>query len=188
MARTDTGRDTEFAEWFLARRGRLLRTAYLLVGDPDLAEDLVQETAANLYLAWDRLDASGAVDAYARTTLINQARKLWRRPWWRRERTVDIMSEPISGEATCPDPPQAAADPATLPDASEQDALWQMVRELPTRMRAVLVLRYYEDLSEAEIAAVLGVSQGTVKSQASKALAHLRAALPHHPELTRESG
>ena len=74
----------------------------------------------------------------------------------------------------------------TLPDASEQDALWQMVRELPTRMRAVLVLRYYEDLSEAEIAAVLGVSQGTVKSQASKALAHLRSALPTHPELTRE--
>ena len=81
MARTDTGRDTEFAEWFLARRGRLLRTAYLLVGDPDLAEDLVQETAANLYLAWDRLDASGAVDPYAPTTLINQARKLCRRPW-----------------------------------------------------------------------------------------------------------
>ena len=187
MTRADTRRDTEFAEWFLARRGRLLRTAYLLVADPDLAEDLVQETAANLYLAWDRIDAAGAVDAYARTTLVNHARKLWRRPWWKRERTVELLPEPIPADAMWPERDQGA-DPASRPDATEHDALWRMVGELPTRMRAVLVLRYYEDLSEAEIAAVLGVSQGTVKSQASKALAHLRAALPHHPELTRESG
>ncbi|MDT0202381.1 SigE family RNA polymerase sigma factor [Nocardioides sp. AE5] len=152
--------DPAFAEWLAARQGTLLRTAYLVCGDRHTAEDLAQTAAAKLYLAWDRISARGNVDAYARRVIINEHNSLWRRPWKKREVVADELPE------------HGYVDHQRAPD--EVAAVWTAVRALPPRQRAVVVLRYYEDLSEAEIAETLDVSAGTVKSQASRALATLR--------------
>ena len=152
-------RDAEFSEYMAARQPSLLRTAYLLTGDRHTAEDLVQTALAKLYLSWDRVQDRESVDGYVRRILVNEHNSLWRRPWKRRERTT----------ADLPDEP-AAHGPAAGHDAD----LWALVQTLPAKQRAALVLRYYEELSEAETAAVLGVSVGTVKSQTSRALAALR--------------
>jgi RNA polymerase sigma-70 factor (sigma-E family) len=167
--RLNASNDSEFAEWMAARQGRLLRTAYLLTGDPHTAQDLVQSTLAKIYLRWDKISDRQHVDAYARAALVNEHRSLWRRPWHRRE----VVSEQL--------PEQAG------PDASydgRSSALWAYVQTLPPRQRAVVVLRYYEELTEAETAEVLGISVGTVKSQASRALATMRRGLADHPELS----
>ncbi|NYG59450.1 RNA polymerase sigma-70 factor (sigma-E family) [Nocardioides daedukensis] len=156
-------REDDFAAWISARQSRLFRTAYLICGDRHTAEDLVQTAAAKLYLAWDRVSARGEVDAYMRRIIVNEHNSLWRRPWKRREVAADQLPE------------TAYAD---VPgDPLEADRLWAAVRDLPPRQRAVIVLRYYEDLSEAEIAAALDISPGTVKSQASRAIASLRGRL-----------
>lgn len=163
-------RDVDFSAWMAARQGSLLRTAYLLTGDRHNAEDLVQTALAKTYLAWDRVHDREHIDAYARRILINEHHSNWRRPWRRREHVTDTLPE------------------RPLHDTEydgQRDVLWAYVQSLPPRQRAVIVLRYYEQLSEAEIADVLGISTGTVKSQASRALAHLRAQLPQHPELAR---
>jgi RNA polymerase sigma-70 factor (sigma-E family) len=164
--RTNT-RDADFEAWMTARQPVLLRTAYLLTGDAHAAEDLVQTTLAKLYLAWDRIRDREHVDAYARRALVNEHRSTWRRPFKRREVVTDR-------------PPERGF---TEEYDDRHDALWAFVCSLPTRQRAVLVLRYYEELSEAETADALGISVGTVKSQASRALAALRERLPEHPEL-----
>jgi RNA polymerase sigma-70 factor (sigma-E family) len=162
--------ETDFASWMAARQGRLLRTAYLLTGDVHAAEDLVQTTLAKLYLAWDRVSAASSVDAYARKALVNEHTSGWRRLWRHREVVSDtsahevaVTSEEYDGVAT---------------------ALRDAVRSLPERQRAVVVLRYYEQLSERETANVLGVSIGTVKSQASRALGTLRTHLGDRDDLT----
>jgi RNA polymerase sigma-70 factor (sigma-E family) len=162
-ARTAT-RTEEFESWMAARQRRLLHLAFLLTGDVHTAEDLVQTTLAKLYLAWDRVDRNGNVDAYARRILTNEHASLWRRPWKRRELSTDDFAayEPSGHD------PQYDGTGA---------ALWAAVRELPPRQRTVIALRYYEQLSEAETAATLGISVGTVKSQASRAIATLRARL-----------
>jgi RNA polymerase sigma-70 factor (sigma-E family) len=152
-------RDAEFSAYMSARQPSLLRTAYLLTGDRHTAEDLVQTALAKLYLSWDRVQRAESVDGYVRRILVNEHNSLWRRPWKRRETTTSEL----------PDAP--AAPPAAAHDAD----LWAFVQSLPRKQRAALVLRYYEELSEAETAAVLGVSVGTVKSQTSRALAALRA-------------
>jgi RNA polymerase sigma-70 factor (sigma-E family) len=164
--RTST-RDADFEAWMTARQPALLRTAYLLTGDAHAAEDLVQTTLAKLYLAWDRIRDREHVDAYARRALVNEHRSAWRRPFRRRE--------------VVPDRPPERGFTEAYDD--RHDALWSFVCSLPTRQRAVVVLRYYEELSEAETAEALGISAGTVKSQASRALAALRERLPEHPEL-----
>ncbi|WP_235735708.1 SigE family RNA polymerase sigma factor [Nocardioides alcanivorans] len=156
-------RDREFTAWMTARQGVMFRTAYLVAGDRQTAEDLVQTAAAKLYLAWDRVSAHGNVDAYMRRIIINEHNSLWRRPWKRREDVAEELPE-----SSYVDEP---ADPL------EAEELWRAVRALPARQRAVIVLRYYEDLSEAEIAETLDISRGTVKSQASKAIGSLRARL-----------
>jgi RNA polymerase sigma-70 factor (sigma-E family) len=159
---TDPGR-TDFESWLVAREPALQRLAHLLTGDEHTARDLVQTTLAKLYLAWDRLDDREHLDGYARKVLVNEHRSAWRRPWRRAEQLTE----------TPPEVPVASSE-----YDGQRDAVWAFVQSLPPRQRAVIVLRYYEDLTEAEIADVLGISPGTVKSQASRALAALRARLP----------
>ena len=154
---------TDFESWLVAREPALQRLALLLTGDEHSAQDLVQTSLAKLYLAWDRLDDRDNLDAYARRILVNEHRTAWRRPWRRREVVTDA--------------PPDRAGPAIEYDGG-REVVWEFVASLPPRQRAVIVLRYYEQLTEAEIAEVLGVSPGTVKSQASRAIAALRARLP----------
>jgi RNA polymerase sigma-70 factor (ECF subfamily) len=155
--------DAEFREFVAARSTALLRTAYLLTGgDWALAEDLLQTTLTKTYLAWGRIRDRQALESYVRRTLATTATSWWRRRW-HGERPTAVLPE------------VGRTDPGIAFD--ERDALWRLVLALPVRQRAVLVLRFYEDMSEAEIAHTLGVSPGTVKSHASRALATLRAEL-----------
>lgn len=155
--------EEEFRAFVAARSPALLRTSYLLVGgDWALAEDLLQVALTKTYLAWGRIADRGAVEAYVRTTLATTAISWWRRRWTG-ERATEVLPEGIGADVA------AGID--------ERDALWRLVRRLPARQRAVLVLRFYEDLSEAETARTLGLSPGTVKSHTSRALARLRAEL-----------
>jgi len=157
-----TDRDADFTAYLQARQAALLRTAYLLTGDRHQAEDLVQTSFAKLYLAWDKVRDRESVDAYARRILVNEHNSLWRRAWKRNERTTEVLPDvPVVDEY----------------DDGTNAALWAAVQTLPRKARAVLVLRYYEQLSEAETADVLGISVGTVKSQTSRALATLRTDL-----------
>ena len=150
-------RERDFSAYMEARQPSLLRTAYLLVGDQHTAEDLVQVAFAKLYLSWDKVRDGEALDGYVRRILVNEHNSLWRRAWKRREQTTDDVPE--HGRSDSYD---------------EGSDLWAVIQTLPRRTRAVIVLRYYEDLSEAEIAETLGVTRGTVKSQASRGLALLR--------------
>jgi RNA polymerase sigma-70 factor (sigma-E family) len=147
-----------------ARQGALLRTAYLLTSDHHAAEDLVQMTLAKLYMNWDKVLRMETIDAYARRILVNEHNSLWRRPFKRREQVHDELPDvaPIIDQY----------------DEGRAAELWRLVQRLPRRQRAVVVLRYYEELSEAETAEILQIAVGTVKSQASRALATLRAAAP----------
>ena len=151
-------KDAEFTEYMTARQPSLLRTAYLLTGDRHTAEDLVQTALAKLYLSWDKVHQREALDGYVRRILVNENNSLWRRPWKKREHATDDL-------------PEVASHDTTGHDAE----LWAHVQALPRKQRAAVVLRYYEQLSEAETAAILGVSVGTVKSQTSRALASMRA-------------
>jgi RNA polymerase sigma-70 factor (sigma-E family) len=157
---TAVDRDTDFTAYLEARQARLLRTAYLLTGDQHQAEDLLQISLAKLYLAWDKVRDRGAVDAYVRRIMVNENNSLWRRAWRRRELTTDTVPEvtPFHDQY----------------DEGTGAAVWAVVQTLPRRARAVVVLRYYEQLSEAETAEALDISVGTVKSQTSRALATLR--------------
>ncbi len=154
----------DFAAYMRARQPSLLRTAYLLTGDRHAAEDLVQTALAKLFLSWDRVRDREALDGYVRRILVNEHRSAWRRAWRRLERSTDTVPEQ--------EPHHDAYD-----DGSRA-ALWDAVRSLPPKQRAVVVLRYYEELGEREIADLLGISPGTVKSQASRALATLRERAP----------
>jgi RNA polymerase sigma-70 factor (sigma-E family) len=154
--------EEEFREFVAARSGALLRTAYLLAGDWATAEDLLQTALTKTYLAWRRLGEIDAVEPYARRVLINTATSWWRRRW-HGERPTDVLPE--------------RPGPDRHEEALDRDLMWRHVRELPARQRAVLVLRFYEDLSEAQTADLLGISLGTVKSQTARALAKLRKRL-----------
>ncbi|HET7689952.1 MAG TPA: SigE family RNA polymerase sigma factor [Nocardioidaceae bacterium] len=166
-------KDAEFAAYMAARQPSLLRTAYLLTGDQHTAEDLVQTALAKLYLSWDKVQRRELIDGYVRRILVNENNSLWRRSWKRREVTTEYL----------PDTPA----PSQEADDGQGDALWEFVQTLPKKQRAAIVLRYYEELSEAETAQVLGVSVGTVKSQTSRALATMRAKVADHPALSRDT-
>jgi RNA polymerase sigma-70 factor (sigma-E family) len=155
-----------FNEFVVQRSTRLLRTAYLLTQDWALAEDLLQSSLVKAWSAWLRID--GDPEPYVRRILVNTHNSWWRRRW---------RTELPSGEL--PEPPPAADAQGAL---DERDQLWAALRRLPDRQRTVLVLRYFEDLSEAEIADTMGCSLGTVKSQASRALAKLRLDATLTPE------
>lgn len=158
-----------FEDFVTARWAALYRTAHLLTGDPTAAEDLLQTTLIKVFAQWQRVQRADAPDAYVRKMLLNEMLGE-RRKSGRRAQKAHLV--PVPAVATDP----AAASPTRLD-------LWDQVQVLPPRQRAVLVLRYYEDLSEAEIAGVLGISTGTVKSQASLALRTLRA---HHAQHSSE--
>ena len=159
-------RDAEFTEYLAARQAALLRTAYLVCGDRHQAEDVLQTALAKLYLSWDKVRDRGAIDAYVRRIVVNETTSAWRRPWHRRERATDWI-------------PETAVHHDQYDDGGSA-ALWDVVRSLPPRARAVVVLRYYEQLSEAETAQTLGISVGTVKSQSNRALRMLRERTPDH--------
>ena len=157
----------DFVEYVRARQQGLIRFAYLLAGDHHTAEDLVQTALAKTFLTWGRLRDRGAVDAYVRRIIVNENASLWRRAWRRKERPSQDLPETAARRG----------------DVEQQDAMWRAVQSLPTKQRAAVVLRYYEDLSEAETARVLNCSLGNVKSQTSRGIAHLRASLAENPDL-----
>jgi RNA polymerase sigma-70 factor (sigma-E family) len=148
-----------FHEYVSSRTPALLRTAYLLTGNTADAEDLVQSALAKTYLAWDRIEDQAALDGYVRRAMVNTHIS-----WWRRRRLEEYPTDVI--------PDQAMADPAITSDL--QESVRRAIDRLPERMRAAVVLRYLEDMTEPEVAEVLGVSLGTVKSTVSRAVAKLR--------------
>jgi RNA polymerase sigma-70 factor (sigma-E family) len=157
-----------FEEFMAARWQPLYRTAYLLTGNRHDAEDLLQSAMAGTCLRWSKIRDKGAADAYVRRAMLNDAQRHWRR----RDREV------VRGEL-----PDEGHD--QLGVRADHLALWQEVRRLPPKMRATLVLRYFEDLSVSETARELGCSEGVVKSNTHHAIARLRQALPSL-ELTEE--
>ena len=154
--------DPTFTEFMAARWTPLYRTAYLLTGDRHEAEDLLQTVLARTCVRWGSIRDKGAADAYVRRAMVHQMSSRWRRP--RREVTTDEVPDRGHGGG--------------LDVRADHLALWAEIRRLPPRMRATLVLRYVEDLTEAATARELGVSIGSVKSQTHNALKRLRAALP----------
>jgi RNA polymerase sigma-70 factor (sigma-E family) len=154
--------EARFAAWASSVAPSLHRFAYLLCGDWHEAEDLVQEALARTAVHWSRVERLEHPNAYVRTAVVNQCRSYWRRSG-RRNVPESRVVETAVGDAT-----------AALADRDEMVAA---LRTLPIRQRAAVVLRYYEDLSEAETAAVLGCSAGTVKSQTHKALQSLRRSM-----------
>src|SRR5690349_15307819 len=146
-----------FPEYAGSRAERLRRTAYLLCRDWHLADDLVQAALIKAWVAWPRI--SGDPDAYVYRIMINT-----RRTWWRRRWRDEVPSAAM--------PESAADDPADGVD--RRTVLWAALGRLPPRQRAVVVLRYFEDLSEQQVADILGCTTGAVKSHAHRALTRLR--------------
>jgi RNA polymerase sigma-70 factor (sigma-E family) len=160
-SQAEPSRQQEFGQFMTARWPGLVRLAYGLTGDRWLAEDIAQAALASAYAAWWRVRRADDPDAYVRRILINTSHRRFRR-----RRVAEQAHEPQQL------PDAAVADPAEL--IGERSALLAALRELPTRQRAIVLLRYWDDLSDAQVAAVLGCAPGTVRSQASRALAKLR--------------
>jgi RNA polymerase sigma-70 factor (sigma-E family) len=155
--------DGEFEEFVVARSAQLRRVAYLVVRDWQHAEDVVQTALASVYVAWPRVRRRDAVDAYARRAVVNAAIS-----WARRRRPEVLVAEPL--------------DQATLEPAAHDVELAAALARLTAGQAAVVALRFLEDLSVAETARTLGVTEGTVKSQSARGLAELRRLLA--PETT----
>ena len=155
-----------FRDFVVGRSPAYLRTAFLLSGDWGHAEDLLQTSLAKVYRAWSRLHDHDNLDAYVRRVMVNTQTTWWRRAWRAEQPTGKLPDWP---------------GPDALHASDDRDRLRRALLTLPARQRAVVVLRHYEDLSEAEVARILGCSVGTVKSQCARALAKLRDALndPH---------
>jgi RNA polymerase sigma-70 factor (sigma-E family) len=164
LAMVRTGVDERsFAAVFNAHHRQAVRLAYLLVSDPHQAEDVVSEAFAKVYVRWQRGDVRD-VGAYVRRAVANEANSRLRRRYLERR---------VAGERSGDDRGVRRVDD----DAADRDAVWQAIQRLPVKQRAAVVLRYYEDLPEAEVAEVLGISVGTVKSNTSRGLARLQELL-----------
>ncbi|MBU2664386.1 SigE family RNA polymerase sigma factor [Actinoplanes bogorensis] len=159
-----------FDDFVRSRSTGLLRVAFLLTGDRHAAEDLLQEVLEQMYVRWRRIE--GAPEAYARKALVNRATNRWR---WRSRRP----ETPLGSEHERP-----ARDHGD--DVAVRAAVLDALRDLPPRQRAVVVLRYLDDLPVYEVAAALGCTEGTVKSNASRGLDRLRRVLG--PELVTDGG
>ena len=156
----DERRAAEFAAWLAPREVQLRRAARLYLSDPRDAEDLLQTALEKTFAAWDRVAEPAARDAYVRRTMFTT-----RTSWWRRRR---LAEHPTA------EPPEQAVAGADEGRVADRDALVRALDGLTRRQRALLVLRYYEDRSEADVAQVMGISVGAVKSGTSRALAGLR--------------
>jgi RNA polymerase sigma-70 factor (sigma-E family) len=163
-----SGNDEAFAAFVAARWRPLLRTAYLLTGDEGKAEDLLQTALSRLWLVWPRVKDE-APEAYVRKILANTSASWWRRRWHGERPT-----EKLPDQSTTDDVAGAVAD---------RERLRLALNQLSARQRAVVVLRYAEDMSEKQVADELGISLGTVKTLASRGLAKLRDVLPADSEV-----
>ncbi len=165
--------DDDFESWVRASHPRLRRLAYLLTGDLDQAEDLLQSAYAKVLPRWKKVSTYNSPEAYMHRVMVNL-----RTSWWRRSRNREWSTGEI---------PEAARR-ATIPDEGDavvqSQVLLAALRELPERQRAAVVLRHWCDLSEEETADVMNCSVGTVKSNASRGRAHLRAALTQSPDVS----
>ncbi len=151
--------DPAFREYVLARGTALLRMAVMLTGNRADAEDLVQAALAKTYLAWGKINDRAALDAYVRRAMVNTHIS-----WWRHRKLEEFPTDEL--------PDQVVADHARDSDMAE--VVRRALDRLPRRMRAAVMLRYFEDMTEPEIAVALGISLGTVKSTVSRAVARLR--------------
>ena len=161
--------EDDFREFVQARSPALLATAYLLTGDRGHAEDLLQASLVKAHRHWRRLRSSGRPEPYIRKIMVNQHRS-----WWRRSHGDEVLTEQA--------PDLAAAD--ATESVPERLRVWTALQQLAPGTRAVLVLRYWEDVSEADTAELLGCSVGTVKSQASRGLRRLQAVLDATGDVT----
>ncbi|GIH23872.1 RNA polymerase sigma24 factor [Acrocarpospora phusangensis] len=156
--------DTDFADFVRRRGDHHLRTAVLLTGDWHTAEDLVQSALGKLYAVWERLDTSSEPDAYLRRILVNTHRSWWRARWRREVPRADGFDLPAPG------------------DLGESRAVAEDVRnalaKLPARQRTALVLRFFADLPEAEVADLMGCTLGTVKAHTHRGLRAMRRLIP----------
>jgi RNA polymerase sigma-70 factor (sigma-E family) len=164
--------ETAYAEFYASVWSSLFRTTYAISGDAGQAEDAVQSALAKAYASWARVRDSRQPEAYVRKMAVNELLGVRRRSWWRLERPGHV--------------PESRAAESAAHEVVERDELWRALLSLAPRQRAVLVLRYYEDLSEQQIAEALGCSRGTVKSQASAALDTLRQRYAAAAELAAE--
>ena len=155
-------RDADFAEYVGERSAPLRRYAYLLTGDLASADDLLQDALVKVYRRWPPVTGPGT-DADVRTVIARTHISVWRRVG-RHEVPVEQLPEAPSRDA--------------IGAVADRDEVWRLLSGLGPRQRAVVVLRFWSDLPESEIASTLGISTGTVKSQLHRALAHLRASLP----------
>ncbi|MEU8078211.1 SigE family RNA polymerase sigma factor [Catellatospora citrea] len=174
----DASRAEEFEAFVRGRTPALLRAAYLLTGDQHLAEDLVNDALIRTHQVWHRLRDSSP-EAYTRKIMYHLQISWWRRRKRSPERLTDVLPEPHADSRRFVDEQARSVNRLALQDA---------LNKLGARQRAVLVLRYFEDMTESEVAELLGVTVGTVKSQSAKALARLRAIAPHlldHPTSDR---
>lgn len=163
-----------FVEFASARSVALHRYAYLLVGDHQLAEDLLQESLTKTYVALPRLRDPYRIEAYARKTITRTAISWWRRKGWSAEKPRGDVPE-----TTTPGHDEGVVDRAWL---------WRELQALPAKQRAAIVLRFYEDCTFSDIAEALHCAEGTAKSQVSRGLVRLRERLGHDavPQLTTE--
>ena len=149
-----------FEEYALARGAALVRFARLLTADEHRAEDLVQDVLAKAYASWRRISTLDQPDLYVRRMLVNANTS-----WWRRAVNREVAVAEVGGGRTARD---------NAAESAERDELWRLVLRLPPRQRAVIVLRYYEDYDDATIAELLHCAQGTVRTQAKRALDKLQ--------------
>lgn len=160
--------EDSFRRYALRYAAGLRRSAYLFCGDWHLAEDLMQQTLIKVYRSWSRVQHDESLANYGRTVLLRTWLDEKRRPWRRSEHT----------EAAVPETADPRHDPADgVHRMWARDLVHQALLRLPPRQRAVLVLRYFDDLSVAETAAVMRCSEGTVKSQTARGLDGLRASV-----------
>jgi RNA polymerase sigma-70 factor (sigma-E family) len=149
-----------FGEYVRVRSPALLRSAQALTGNRADAEDLLQATLVKAYQSWDRIDDAAALDTYVRRVMVNTHISGWRRRRVDEYPTDEIPDAPSAGDATR--------------DSDLRDVVQRALDRLPRQMRAAVILRFYDDMTEPEVAAALGVSVGTVKSTVARAVAKLR--------------